>query len=280
MPLAQVFPSLFFTLTASIEDSWSSPGKDYGLPRTRREVDISKQPGLLSGKLASAHFPAVTAVLPEIRWRSSWTSEKRSTAVCMEDGWSDGAVFSWPHLRGNFPGHFLLLVDSLTLTVIILEAPRGIAGAWRVTNSTSLGLCSEIRGRALRLGCQLEVFIHQHGVLVCLLVVSCRLKVADQRCTCIFLTRIRYFRRLEFRMRLSDLLRRVQLCRGERAQPKKPAWLPLMGRKELRSQAVSMVGSAGNAPLQHSPFGGRGEGIKPLASPEGGLDKWIVGGCF
>ena len=58
-------------------------------------------------------------------------------------------LFFWHHLCGNFPASFILFIDSLTLTVIIWEAPRGIAGVWRVTKSTSLGLSSKRRGRVI-----------------------------------------------------------------------------------------------------------------------------------
>lgn len=57
--------------------------------------------------------------------------------------------FFWHYHCGNFPASFILFIDSLTLTVIILEAPQGIAGVWRVTKSTSLGLSSKIRGRVI-----------------------------------------------------------------------------------------------------------------------------------
>lgn len=53
--------------------------------------------------------------------------------------------------------------------MIILEAPQGIAGVWRVTNSTSLGLSSKIRGRVIVW--LSEIFIQWNQGL-CILVVS------------------------------------------------------------------------------------------------------------
>lgn len=77
--------------------------------------------------------------------------------------------FCWHHLCGNFPASFILFIDSVTLTVIILEAPQGIAGVWRVTKSTSLGLSSKIRGRVIVW--LSEIFIQWNQGL-CILVVS------------------------------------------------------------------------------------------------------------
>lgn len=139
---SQVTPSLFCTVTAPLQDFPSSSLNKHWLQR------VNLHP--LGAALEVSRYlscSGATAATPELSWGSSWPALVELQRC---SGMAEMLVLlCWHHLCGNFPASFILFIDSVPLTVIILEAPQGIAGVRRVTKSTSLGLSSKIRGRVI-----------------------------------------------------------------------------------------------------------------------------------
>lgn len=152
MPLTHVISFFFFTLSTSVNEFLSSSVRKCWFLRGKSEYLFEQ----------SSNFASMWEQLL-IFWM--WLQQsQRSGGGALGLQWLNasgaawfisrmaemfGFFFFWRYLSRNFSAYLVLFIDSLILTVIILETSQGIAEVWRVMESTSLGLSSIITDRVI-----------------------------------------------------------------------------------------------------------------------------------